>query len=156
MAKAKVTQLKYKWVGSVLVVTSEDLNRSEEFDTSLLPQNVKINALELGFKTKISNYATDADGHAERLDAMVEGFGFLKDGEWSREREPLPGWIKTTAAKQAIAAIALLKGRGESEIRKALVDAGEKSAQAVMSTKAVQDKMRELVLVSGPIDLTDL
>ena len=154
MAKAKTERktMSYEIEGTVLTISSGD-EIVAEFDKSELPNHILVRMGDLGFKTKIANFAASLPDSADKLAAQKEGWEMLVAGRWEKERE---GGGPTVSPQ--VEALAQLKGVSVSAIQKKLREYTDDQRVQILSNKKVvklADEIRSK-RESSTVFLTDL
>lgn len=157
----KVVQLSYDWKGNVLSVSSRQPDKSlkllQSFDFAKVPESLDEKFIQIGRRTKLGNFATEAETVAEKLSAMTTGFEMLCQGQW--EAEGQRGGPTVSVEAEAVARIKSITVAQAQKAMRALKEASPekyeallKSARVVAEIAAIKAEKAE----TESVDLSDL
>lgn len=152
MAKQPRTTASYEFDGTVLSIDMG--GKVETFDFSKLPSKLEPLFLELGRKTKLSNFAASAKKLGRpRAEMIREGWAQLMSGEWESERT---GGGPTVSIY--VEALARIKGVSVGAIQKKLREYDETTRTAILAHPKVLAEAKEVQAEREELetDLSDL
>lgn len=154
MAKKMRETMSFEFNGSVMTVSDGD-TRKHDFNFASLPHEMGAKFLELGRKTKVSNFAASAEKLGrDRLEMMIEGFEQLMNGQWAKPRE---GGGPVVSAE--VEALAQIKGKSVGWVQKNLREYDDATRAKILSNPAIVKlaaKIRDERADADGIDLEDM
>lgn len=157
----KKVQLNYAWDMDVLKVSEKlgdgKLNLVAAFDFAKVPETLDVRFLQIGRRTKVGNFATEAETTSDKVAAMKEGFAMLCEGRW--EAEGGHGGPTVSVEAEAIARLKKITVAQAQKAMRALKEADGTKYEALLKSKAVTEMVATIKAEkaeSEEVDLSDL